>query len=108
MADTSFDALDRNAPQTRAAERAQREREEKSLEQLDVIAMMSEPYGRRLVHRLLAQAGVFAASYTQGDPHHTAFREGARNVGNWLLAQVVAETPEQYALMLKEQSDVRT
>lgn len=100
-----FSAVDRSGPDQRRAKRRLVEREQKTQEQLDVAALMEEPFGRRIVHRLIAQAGCFRVSYTEGDPHHTSFREGERNIGNWLMSQVIAETPEQYALMLKEQNN---
>lgn len=91
----------------RRKERKERDREEFSQEQLDLQALMSEGYGRRVVHRLLDHAGVFRISHTPGDPYETAFKEGSRNQGNWLLTQLMSTTPEQYAQMLKENSDGR-
>lgn len=101
------DALDREGSAKRAEERALRERGEKSEEQLDILWLMSEAPGRRIAHRLLADAGCFNMSYTQGDPHHTSFLEGARNVGNKWLSRILGETPDQYALMMKENSNAR-
>ena len=103
-----FAAVDRDGSSKRAEERVLRERVEKSEEQLDIYWLMSEPAGRRVAMRMLNNAGCFRPSYTQGDSHHTAFREGERNQGNWLLTQVLKETPEQYALMLKENSDANS
>lgn len=102
-----YDPLDSDARAQREEDRVMRDRLEKSEEQTDIAALMGEPWGRRVVHRMLGEAGVFRASYEKGDPYHTAFREGARNIGNWLLSQIISETPEQYAAMLKENSNAR-
>lgn len=102
-----YDPLDSDARAQRAEERAMRDRLEKSEEQVDIASLMGEQWGRRVVHRMLDRAGVFRTSHVKGDPYETAFREGERNVGNWLLAQIVAETPEQYAAMLKENTNAR-
>lgn len=98
------DALDVNDRK----ERDRRDREARRLEREDLAALMSEAHGRRFMHRLLGMSGVFRSSYTMGDPHHTAFREGERNVGNRLLASLIEEHAELYALMLKENADVRS
>ena len=55
--------------------------------------------------RLLERTGVFRTSFTGNS--ETFFREGQRNVGLMLMAQIHEVCPDQYALMLKEQNDVR-
>lgn len=91
----------------RREERKERERETLTQEAVDLQLLMDEPYGRRIAHRLLEQAGVFRISFVEDNPHKTAFNEGARNQGNWLLSQLMKFTPEQYAQMLKENTDGR-
>lgn len=63
--------------------------------------LMSDKRGRRIVARLLADTGVFRCSFTGNS--ETYFREGERNVGLRLLAQVNDLTPELYPTMLREQ-----
>lgn len=104
---SEYDPLDEDARKARREDRELREREERSQEQVDIGLLMDEPHGRRIAYRLLDTAGCFRMSHTTGDPYETAFKEGCRNVGNWLLAQLMKETPEQYAQMLKENSDAR-
>lgn len=101
------EALDPEGPQKRAAERADRERGEMSLEQLDILWLMGEASGRRIAYRILHEAGVYRMSYVQGDPHQTSFQEGRRDIGNRWLSRFIADAPEQYALMLKENNNAR-
>jgi hypothetical protein len=89
---------------TRARQRKAKDdeaRQAQRAEVRDIAAVMDIPEGRRVTHRLLTQAGVFRTSFAV-DPCQTAFNEGQRNLGLWLLSQIMLHTPEQYALMLKE------
>lgn len=76
---------------------------ERSIEVGDFQWLMSDKRGRRFVWRLLAKTGVFRSSFTGNS--ETFFREGARNVGLMLLAEINEHSPEQYTLMLKEQRE---
>lgn len=67
----------------------------------DTVWLMSEPEGRRVVRRILSEAGVYRSSYA-GDATDTVFREGMRNLGLSVLNRVMTACPEQYLLMLKE------
>lgn len=91
----------------RREERQERQREELSQEHVDLQLLMEDAWGRRIAYRLLDNAGCFHISHTAGDPYETAFKEGNRNQGNWLLTQLMQITPERYAQMLKEHSDGR-
>lgn len=71
----------------------------------DVAAVLSTPAGRRFVWALLGKCRVFELSYAQGDPTHTAFNEGARQVGNPLLAEIMTDHPEAYARMAAESKE---
>jgi hypothetical protein len=68
----------------------------------DLVTVLSTENGRRFVHRLLGEAGVFRTSFVMGDPNGTAFNEGSRNTGLRLLSRVMADAPDQYFKMLKE------
>lgn len=102
-----YDPLDQDARTARAEDRKLREREEHTQEQVDLALLMDEPFGRRIAHRLLKQAGAFRMSFVEDNAHKTSFNEGQRNIGNWLLVQLMNDTPEQYAQMLKENQDAR-
>lgn len=69
----------------------------------DLEWVMSDGRGRRVVWRLLEQAGVFRLSYT-GDALSTAFNEGQRNSGLRLMADCLEAAPEKYTLMQAENS----
>jgi hypothetical protein len=67
----------------------------------DLKWLMAHKQGRRFVQRLLEKAGVYRTSFTGNS--ETFFREGMRNIGLFVLSEVMEVTPEQFALMLKEQ-----
>lgn len=53
---------------------------------IDIVRVMQTPEGERLLRRILAFTRLFAVSYCRGDSHETAYREGRRQVGLWLLS----------------------
>lgn len=73
----------------------------------DLVWLMKSKRGRRVMWRLLSNAGVYRLSYVQGDPGQTAFNEGSRNLGNRFLVLVQEHAAEDYALMVQERSNVR-
>lgn len=87
-------------------ERDERNKHERRVEIEDIKWLMKGRQGRRIVWRLLEKTGVFRCSFTGNS--ETFFREGMRNVGLMLLAQINEVCPEQYTLMVQEQRDVRT
>lgn len=70
-------------------------------EQGDIKWLVSSKRGRRIVWRLLDQAGVFRLSFNT-NAAQMAFNEGNRNTGNRLLAMVNDVAPEAFTVMLKE------
>ena len=66
----------------------------------DVKWLMGHKQGRRFVTRLLDKAGVYRTSFTGNS--ETFFREGQRNLGLFVLSEVMELAPEQHAQMLKE------
>lgn len=102
---STFDPLD-----LRGQERVKEQSDERTKlalqnEQDDFKWLMSSKRGRRIVWRLLERTGVYRSSFTGNS--ETFFREGQRNVGLMLMAQINEFSPDQYALMLKEQQDGR-
>ena len=75
-------------------------------EKVDMQWLMGSKRGRRIMWRLLERTGVYRSSFTGNS--ETFFREGQRNVGLMLMAQIHEVCPDQYALMLKEKQNVRT
>lgn len=66
----------------------------------DLRWMMSDKRGRRVMWRLLETTGVYRSSFTGNS--ETFFREGQRNVGLKLLADIHENCPDAFVTMLKE------
>lgn len=98
-----FDPTDAGAREAAEQAEASRRHRETRLAAEDFKWLMSDKRGRRIVFRWLERTGVFQSSFT-GDAE-TFFREGQRNVGLQLLAQVNDLTPQLYPTMLKEQRE---
>lgn len=101
MSDPGYDPTD-----IEGQRRKQRHADEKSRHLAAVAVedfqwLMKDKRGRRIVWSLLERTGVFRSSFTGNS--ETFFREGQRNVGLFLMAQIHEACPEQYAVMLQEQ-----
>lgn len=71
----------------------------------DLAWLMKSNRGRRIVWRLLNDAGVYRSSFT-GDALSMAFNEGQRNMGLRILALLMTHASENYALMVQERANV--
>lgn len=100
------DDLDPQIAEKRQADRELIKRTATTAEAMGFVWLMGEPQGRRVVHDLLAAAGIWRTSFSP-DPYTTAFNEGQRNVGLRLMAQIQKFTPAQYAIMIEEHKDGR-
>ena len=96
------DPTDPDALDERQTERSERTKLLGQAEVEDLKWLMGSKRGRRIVWRLLDQAGVFRLSFNT-NAMQMAFAEGNRNFGNRMLAQVNAHCPELFPVMLKEQ-----
>ncbi|TPQ24929.1 hypothetical protein [Methylomonas koyamae] len=86
----------------RQREQEDRQRALQKLNQAkDLSVLLSMPEGRRFLRRLLHLCGVYRISYVAGDTHATAYREGARNIGNLYLAEIQAQ-PELFFQLITE------
>ena len=74
--------------------------------QSDIRALMKLAAGRRVVWRLLEDAGVWRSVFNP-EPLRMAFAEGQRNLGLQLLGWVMDECPDEYDLMMREARDER-
>lgn len=74
------------------------------VEEQDLKWLMSSKRGRRIVWRLLEQAGVFRLSFNT-NAMQMAFNEGGRNYGNRTLGQIHVYCSELYSVMVKENTD---
>lgn len=67
----------------------------------DVKRQMKSRGGRRLLWRILEMAGIYHSSFSL-EPLLMANKEGARNIGLMLLADIMAVDPDGYILMARE------
>jgi hypothetical protein len=101
----NYDPLDIKAQERSKSDRDLQERVERESEESDVRWLMGNKRGRRILWRLLDQSGVFRSSFNT-NAMAMAFAEGNRNYGLRTLAMIHALCPEQYATMMKEQTNV--
>ena len=75
----------------------------KRRERLDVVAgLMDLKQGRAWMHDFLAACHIFQTTFVAGQMDMSAFREGERNMGLRILADVMAAAPEKYIVMMDE------
>ena len=98
---TDLEALERARDR-----KAKRERNNRDTEESDLKWLMGSRRGRRIVYRLLEQAGVFRSVFST-NAMQMAFSEGHRNYGLRTLTLLTTHCPELYAAMLKEAKDAR-
>ena len=91
-----YDAGDR----THVSERQKRRRLQSQREDDDLLWLMNQPEGRRFLWRLLQACHLSDSSFTGTSA--TFFREGERNVGLQVLADITRLCPELYARMAGE------
>lgn len=68
----------------------------------DLTWLMSDKRGRRVIHGLLGDCGIYRQSYAPGDTHGTAFLEGVRSVGLKLMGRISEHCPDRMSEMFKE------
>lgn len=71
------------------------------MEKDDLVWLMSNKRGRRVMYRLLERAGVWRSSF-HTNALQMAFNEGSRNEGLYLFAKLAEACPESYSSMLEE------
>ena len=57
-------------------------------DKIETSRLLQTPEGRHLLWRILEQCGVYRSSFV-GDPHQTAFLEGQRSIGLWIMSEIV-------------------
>jgi hypothetical protein len=90
-------------PEERRARRRAR-KTERGIEARDdavIQDMLRGPGGRAWARELLERCHIFQPSYT-GEAFSTAFKEGERNIGLYLLQAIMHAAPEAYIQMMKE------
>lgn len=74
-------------------------------EAADFRKLMTSKWGRRIVWRLLSRTRIYHSTFNNSGSV-TAFQEGQRAVGLFLMELINQHCPEQYVLMLQESKDV--
>jgi len=104
---TSYDPLDIKSQERAQEDRELRDRVERENEGEDIKWLMSDKRGRRVLWRLMDQAGVFRSSFNT-NAMAMAFAEGNRNYGLRILSMIHINCPRQYPVMMKENTNERT
>ncbi len=69
-------------------------------EQNDVASLLLLPQGVRFIRQLLQLTGVWSASYVCNDALASAYNEGRRSVGLYVLQQVQMYAPQSIEKLL--------
>lgn len=101
-----YDPTDIAGNEQARRDRSKQQRTEHYLAREDMTWLMGSKRGRRIVWRILERTGIFRSSFTGNS--ETFFREGMRNVGLVLMAQINEACPESYTTMVKEQNEHRS
>lgn len=96
MSKQDYDPLSADIPTDNSKE--QKDKRLKELEDLRFV--LGDKRGRRVINRLLAKTGVYRNPFTGNS--ETYFRCGEMNVGQYIIAEVQAVSPDSYANLLKE------
>lgn len=98
------DQLDPVQREIVAADRKKQSKARAEEERNDLVQLMSQRWGRRIMYGILGEAGIYTSSFT-GDQAGTFFNEGKRALGLKYLSFLNANCPEQFVLMLKEHGE---
>lgn len=104
---SNYDPLDIRGQERSEADKKLRDKLVRDNEEADLKWLMGNKRGRRVIWRLLDQAGVFRLSFNT-NAMSMAFAEGNRNFGNRTLSLIHSHCPELYPQMVKENTNDRT
>lgn len=96
-------ALDQNEIEAARAGNAKAQHIRQNEERAALRAFVSDPAGRRLLWRWLANGGVYRSSFAS-DPYTTAYNEGRRAAALQMLGDLAAADPQAYPTMMEEQN----
>lgn len=100
MSERDYDPLS-NQPEVAAKQQADADKLEREQAISDFKYLMEQPQGRRFVWRLLERSGVFRSSFSLNGLD-MAFKEGNRNYGVSLIADLNEHCPGRYLQMIKD------
>jgi hypothetical protein len=105
MSDLTHDGEPFDAGNARhVSERERTARREQAETDAVLRGVMDSTPGRRWMHRMLGDCGVFRSSFSV-EPLLMAKCEGERNVGLTITAQIMRLCPESFVTMLHENSE---
>jgi len=84
--------------EAQANELEQRTARQKQID--DIKWLLAHKQGRRIVWRILEQAGVYRQTFTGNND--TFFLEGKRSIGLFVLAEVMSASVDAFNVMTKE------
>jgi hypothetical protein len=79
------------------------DKNKRDTELTDIRNLLANKWGRRFVWRLLDKTGQYRTSFTGNST--TFFNEGQRNIGLWLVDEVLLADTKQYLLMISENNN---
>jgi hypothetical protein len=92
---------DFNASNEQEVQRAKaNDKNKRETELGDLRQLLNSKWGRRLIWRILEKTGQHRTSFTGNST--TFFNEGQRNIGLWLVDEVLLADTNQYLSMIKE------
>lgn len=94
---------DNAADEAQVKERGRQQKSKRQSELDDVYFILGTFQGRRFFWRYLSRCGIFETSFTGNNT--TFFKEGERNIGLQMLADLNQSNPNAYAVMMKEAAD---
>lgn len=97
FSEPSYDAGDEQQVNKRKRTAGRIRKEKESF----LASVLAQKGGRAWLWEILEFTGTMRTSFSQ-DPHETSFKEGQRNVGLKIMADIMKAAPEQYAVMTEE------
>lgn len=86
--------------QDRREQEAEKRRQRALLDAQDFESIATLPAGRRLLKRMMVECGIYQSTFT-GDALTSAYQEGKRTMGLWLIEQF-NQCPDLYIQLIKE------
>lgn len=68
----------------------------------DLKSLLKTEVGRRFCWKLISSTHVFSSSFSPDNDRVTSFREGERNIGLMLIADIMEACPDRYIQMQRE------
>lgn len=75
---------------------------ERQQDVIDFGRVLEKYEGRKFLWTMLSQAGVYGTTFRGESTHATAFEEGKRAMGLWLLEEIFTADANAYTLMRSE------